>query len=247
MSDFEDVLERLLSDPSFRSALARDPQAALAGYTLADDERELLNAQLVSGPGGDRLVETRTTKSGVVGLLGPVAAAFGVASGGSTGGQSMGAAPGTESFGPRGSSESFGTSDGDGRPSEAFGTAGGPGSSMGSAPEAPKGESLGGAPTEAADYRTWVDVDGDGSWDQNRAYERADGGVDIHVDLNRDGVADFVGHDYDRDGLVDSAEFDDDSDGTMDRRMHDDTGDGWMDREEPIRRSDEGFGQAPGR
>jgi hypothetical protein len=100
-------------------------------------------------------------------------------------------------------------------------------------------------PAEAADYRTWVDVDGDGSWDRNRAYERADGGVDIHVDLNRDGVTDFVGHDYNRDGLVDEAEFDDDHDGTMDRRMYDDSGDGWMDREQPIAPDTQSFGKAP--
>jgi hypothetical protein len=165
----------------------------------------------------------------------------------------MGAAPATEGFGsgPKGS-ESFGlasddTGTGSGSsPTEAFGPAAAS-SSMGAAPEGAPGASMGSAPPEvAADYRTHVDVDGDGTWDRNRAYERADGGVDIHVDLNRDGVADFVGHDYNRDGLVDDAEFDDDLDGTMDRRMYDDTGDGWMDREKPIARDSQSFGQAPG-
>jgi hypothetical protein len=253
MNDFDDVLERLVSDPSFQAALARDPDAALAGYHLADEERELLRAQVVTGAGGDRLVEARTTKSGMAGLLGPVVAALGVASGGPSAGgtQSLGAAGGgTESFGqgPK-ASESFGSASDTGG-DEGFGTAAGGSDSMGSAPAGVKGgaDSMGEAPSlvEAADYRTSVDVDGDGSWDRNRAYERADGGVDIHVDINSDGVADFVGHDYDRDGLVDDAEFDDDLDGTMDRRMHDDTGDGWMDRETPIPRgTQQSFGQAP--
>ena len=254
MSDFEAVLERLLTDPSFQAALAHNPDAALAGYALDEEERELLNTQLVTGIGGDRFVEARTTKSGVAGLLGPVVAAFGVASGGpATGGQSRGAAPATEGFGPGPkTSESFGTASDDAgtgsgsASSEAFGPAVGSGS-IGPAPEAAPGGSMGSAPpAEAADYRTSVDADGDGSWDRNQVYERADGGVDIHVDLNRDGVADFVGHDYDRDGLVDDAEFDDDWDGTMDRVMVDDDGDGWMDREKPIARESQSFGQAPG-
>ena len=79
-----------------------------------------------------------------------------------------------------------------------------------------------------------------------RRTSAADGGVDIHVDTNRDGVVDFVGHDYDRDGLVDTADFDTDRDGVMDTRMYDDNGDGWMDREAPLSTSDQAtFGQAP--
>jgi hypothetical protein len=259
MSDFEEVLERLLSDPSFQSALATDPDTALAGYALNAEERELLGTQLTAGAGGDRLVETRTTKSGVAGLLGPVVAALGVASGGSStfssagsGAQAMGPATGSESFGAAPlNSESFGSADGEGS-NEAFGPAGGGSKGMESMGPAETGadEGMGSAPlVEAANYRTRVDVDGDGSWDANRAYERADGGVDIHVDLNRDGVADFIGHDYDRDGLVDVAEFDNDIDGVMETRMYDDTGDGWMDREETIPGQGGGdaqsFGQAP--
>ncbi len=254
MSDFEALLERLINDPSFQVALAHNPDAALAGYTLDEEELELLNAQLVTGPGGDRHVEARTTKSGMAGLLGPVVAALGVASGGPpSGGQSMGAAPATDTFGkaPK-ASESFGGasddagSGGGSGSSEAFGPAAGS-DSLGPAPEGAPGASMGSAPpAEAADYRTSVDVDGDGAWDRSRAFERADGGVDIHVDINRDGVVDFVGHDYDRDGLVDDAEFDDDLDGTMDRRMYDDDGDGWMDREKPIARESQSLGQAPG-
>jgi hypothetical protein len=105
-------------------------------------------------------------------------------------------------------------------------------------------------PTEAVGYHTSVDVDGDGRWDATTAYERADGGVDIHADLNRDGVADFVGHDDNRDGLVDSADYDTDGDGVLDTRMYDDNGDGWMDRSAPLPgqpqpQQHETFGQAP--
>jgi hypothetical protein len=258
MSDLETVMERLLTDPSFSSALAANPDAALRGYTLSSEERELLSSQLDLGDGAERLVETRTTKSGVAGLLGPVVAALGVAGGGSfgsaggSGNQSLGAAPGpgSDSFGnapnPAGGSESFGAA-GDG--SEAFGTAENPTETMG---EAGTGtDAFGSAEVEAKDYRTHVDVDGDGAWDRNTAFERADGGVDIRVDLNRDGIVDFVGHDYDRDGLVDVAEFDNDLDGVMDTRMYDETGDGWMDRSEPISsgkaapEDSDGFGSPP--
>ena len=51
MSDFEAVLERLLGDPGFQSALASDPSRALSGYTLSDEERELLHTQVASGAG----------------------------------------------------------------------------------------------------------------------------------------------------------------------------------------------------
>ena len=116
-------------------------------------------------------------------------------------------------------------------------------------------QGLGDAPgpdlVEATDYRTWVDVDGDGTWDAHTAYERTDGGVDIHVDIDHDGRVDFIGHDVDRDGLVDSAEYDTDRDGAMDTRMVDDNGDGWLDRRESIEPPDDdpkapqSFGNAP--
>src|SRR3954468_4451314 len=101
MSDFDTVLERLVVDPGFQAALAANPAAALQGYQLAPEERELLGAQVVAGSGADRTVELRTSKSGVVGLLGPVAAAFGVAA---AAGQS-GSGPVHQSFG--GPTETF--------------------------------------------------------------------------------------------------------------------------------------------
>ncbi|MEO3744365.1 hypothetical protein [Plantactinospora sp. B5E13] len=79
-------------------------------------------------------------------------------------------------------------------------------------------------------YRTRVDVDGDGDWDRHTLRGRADGGVDILVDADRDGRTDFVGHDLDADGLVEISEYDRDRDGFFEKRMYDDDGDGWMDR-----------------
>ena len=233
MSDLEAVLERLLTDPVFQGALARNPEIALAGYTLSAEDRELLGVPLVSGPGEERTVEMRTTKSGVVGMLGPVASAFGVATGG---GQVLGSAPGTSTLGSApGSMDTFGhapRSDGAGTlgsaapPTETFGAVK-PTETFGAVVNS---DAIGAAPTVAANYSTRVDVDGDGSWDANTAYERAGGGVDIQADMNHDGVADFVGHDDNRDGLVDSADYDGDGDGVLDTRRYDDNGDGWMDR-----------------
>src|SRR5262245_20438773 len=119
MTDFDDVLERLLVDPAFKAAMARDPQAALHGYRLDDSERELLTTQFVTGDSGDRTVETRANKSGVVGLVGPVAAALGVAASGfGSGGQPevhggggshrFGLAPGHDEFGSAPKAGSFG-------------------------------------------------------------------------------------------------------------------------------------------
>jgi len=228
MRDFDVVLERLLTEEGFQRALAADPVGALRGYELTADERQLLHSQLDLGSGEERTVEMRANKSGVIGLLGPVAAAFGVVAApggavtGAGAGQTLGSAPLA--------SESFGAS-GDGH-HEVMGAAS-PSEAMGSAPgQSP--ELLGSAPVQATGYHTRVDVNGDGTWDRHVDYERDDGGVDIHVDMNRDGVADFIGHDVDRDGLVDSADYDRNFDGVMDVRMYDDTGDGWLDRREKL-------------
>jgi hypothetical protein len=170
------------------------------------------------------------TSPGVAGLLGPVVASFGVAAGS----QTIGSAPGGGAFGSAPTArEAIGPAArgpetvGEAGPVESVGRAAGQGTS-----------SLGSAPTEPVDYSTRVDVNGDGLWDDHRAYERADGGVDIHADVDHDGVVNFIGHDYDRDGLIEMAEFDDNLDGVMDIRMYDETGDGWMDRREAI--GDEG-------
>ena len=64
MTDFDTVLERLLTEPAFPAALAADPAGALAGYRLSPDEVELLRSQVSFGDAGDRAVETRTSKAG---------------------------------------------------------------------------------------------------------------------------------------------------------------------------------------
>jgi hypothetical protein len=230
MSDFDDVLERLLNDPTFQARLAADPQSALAGYHLDDEERELLGAHLAVGDGADRTVEIRTSKSGIVGMLGPVLSAFGVAAGGGSGSggpnESMGHAPGGND--PR---ETFGHSPAH-KVTESLGSAPSPTQSMGH-PGDPQPD-IGSGPPLASDYHTHVDADGDGRWDSYTAYQRSDGGVDVTVDMDGDGRVDFVGHDINRDGLIDSADFDNDHDGTFETRMYDDSGDGWMDREERV-------------
>lgn len=69
MADIDDVLERVVTDATFRSELARDPGAALAAYDLSKSDLELLAGSLDSGDDAQRGVEQRTSKSAVVGLL----------------------------------------------------------------------------------------------------------------------------------------------------------------------------------
>ena len=224
MSDFDEVLERLVTDPVFQAALRADPEAALRPYRLEPQERQLLAAQLDLGSGADHAVEERVSKSGVFGLVGPVVSGLGL-------GAAASAPAGAQVYGevPSQASGLFGVARDD--PSEVvarvgeatpeaqgvLGTVGGP---------APLGST-------AVDYHTWVDADGDGRGDAYRAVERGDGGVDIYVDQDGDRVVDFIGHDYDRDGLVDNADYDRDRDGVFDTRMEDVDGDGWLDRSTP--------------
>jgi hypothetical protein len=210
MTDFDTVLERLLGDAGFQAALARDPAAALRGYHLSDEEREVLRAQLVTDAGDHGSVETRTSKSGLVGLFAPIAGAVGMAAASYSSGHST-----------VGSALSDGGSSG-GAPggNAGIGSAGG-------------AESIGSA-TSGTVYHTAVDVNGDGHWDGYVARPRADGGYDVVVDMDHDGRADFIGHDVNGDGLIDSAEYDTNLDGRMDTRMFDDNGDGWLDRTEEI-------------
>jgi hypothetical protein len=99
------------------------------------------------------------------------------------------------------------------------------------------------------EYHTRVDADGDGRWDRFTAVDRGDGGVDLVVDRNNDGRAEFVGHDVDRDGLIDEASTDTDGDGRLDARWVDGDGDGWLDRRiampEPERGAMSGIGERP--
>jgi len=251
MSDFDTVLERLLTDGAFKSALAADPAAALAGYQLSDDEVELLRSQVSADLGGDRTVEIRTSKASMAGLLG----AFGGI------GLSGNAAPADAPVLGRGVAQV---------PQEHFGPTVNTG--LGEVPHAQAGwtgpDGVGGGhfgpveggghfgpvedgpdpaphygPVEGAEgrvpagpgdqpavgYHPHIDADGDGKWDQYTAVRHADGSVDVYEDRNRDGRIDFIGHDRDANGLVESTEYDKNFDGTTDYRMTDVNGDGWMD------------------
>ena len=175
MSDFDAALERLLTDPSFAAALAADPDRALAGYRLDPAESVLLRSQVTADTSSAAAaVEARTTKSSTFGLFSSLgdlagAAAAGVADAvagpGAT--QGLGDAPAA-----RGSGGSAPVRTG-----------------LGDAPRAGLGAR---DPYAAAaeGYRNRVDADGDGTWDRAAYRGRADGGVDILVDLNGDGRAD---------------------------------------------------------
>jgi hypothetical protein len=85
-------------------------------------------------------------------------------------------------------------------------------------------------------YHTRVDWDGDGKWDEHTYSARSDGGVDIVVDANHDGRADFVGVDHDRDGLIDESYVDTNRDGVLDAHYVDVNRDGWLDKRVPMDR-----------
>jgi hypothetical protein len=253
MSDFDVVLERLLSEPAFAAALATDPGAALSGYQLGPDEVELLRSQVSTDAGGGlTAVETRTNKSSTFGLfsavldvghslsagdgaLGPVAAAGSGAGGaaqhvvGAT--QGFGDAPGGAGAGHEGwvptARSGFGAA-----PDQDASTG------FGSAPTSPL-ENVGQAFGQAEHimppqgYHPHIDANGDGHWDQATFIGTKNDGVEIFVDVNHDGHPDFVGHDTNSDGLVDYADYDKNDDGIFEKRMYDDNGDGWLDRTVP--------------
>ena len=68
MAGIDEALERLVTDPEFRTALQNDPAQALGGYDLTAADIELLATQL-DDAGGDHSVEERTSKSALLGLL----------------------------------------------------------------------------------------------------------------------------------------------------------------------------------
>jgi hypothetical protein len=220
MSDFDDVLERLLTEPAFAAALADDPDVALAGYRLDASEVQLLRSQVVGDTGADvAKVETRTNKSSTFGLLAPFAALGGVVDqfgqhladhGGGAVRQGMGDAPARQGLG-------------DARARQGLGAA--PHQGLGEPSRGPA-EPLAAPPG----YHNRVDADGDGHWDRATYRGGDDGGADILVDLNSDGRTDFIGHDVDLDNKVDYADYDTDADGVFDKRMYDDDNDGWLDR-----------------
>jgi hypothetical protein len=264
MSDFDTVLERLLSDAPFAAALAADPSAALAGYRLDADEAALLRSQVTGDAGGNSAVEERTSKSSTFGLLSPIMALGGIvdsladtvravpATQGFAPVQGLGAGPLADT--PPGAVSGFGAAPGLyrsgaytsglgaggvlpesvvpvartglGGPVSTSGLGDAPRSGFGSHPVAAQPEEI--APPKG--YHNRVDADGDGTWDRSTLRGRADGGVDILVDLDGDGKTDFIGHDVDADRTVDSADYDKNHDGFFEKRMYDDDGDGWLDR-----------------
>lgn len=243
--DFEAALERLLTDPSFAAELAGDPDRALAGYRLDEGESGLLRSQVVPDTSSDTAgVEERTTKSSTFGLMSSLGdwAEFGTAAGiaatratdalgDPAAAQGLGAAP--EAWGSGGMAEvRTGLGDAPERDLDGLPVVSG----LGDAPQTGLGDAGGDGTAEPRElappkgYRNKVDADGDGTWDRATYRGRKDGGVDILVDLNRDGHADFIGHDVDKDRVVDSADYDKDHDGVFEKRMYDDDGDGWLDR-----------------
>jgi hypothetical protein len=292
MSDFDAVLERLLTDPSFQALLAADPAGALDGYRLDAGEVELLRQQVSADPGASAaVVEDRVSKSSTFGLFssfsGLGAASDTIGAGMARqgfGSAPMDAAPGSGVKDSLGEWSEFGSAagaaargaahypatEGFGSAPGAWGAGGGEltaRSGLGSAPgldgtpdldglpavsrlgDAPHkgfgdafqevGEALGSpgkGQVEAehlappSGYHNQVDADGDGHLDKATYRGREGGGVEIRVDLNRDGEADFVGVDKDLDNRVDFADYDKDHDGVFEKRMFDDDGDGWLDR-----------------
>lgn len=79
MADIDTVLERLVTDAGFRTALSEDPAQALSGYDLGKDDLELLASSLDDGDTGQRGVEQRTSKSAVLGLLASLSSGGGAA------------------------------------------------------------------------------------------------------------------------------------------------------------------------
>ncbi len=64
---FEEIIERAGKDPAFRQLLLDDPQKALKGYAVTDDEREMLTnldeTQIDKFAGG---LGDRTTKGSFI-------------------------------------------------------------------------------------------------------------------------------------------------------------------------------------
>jgi hypothetical protein len=224
MSDFDTVLERLVTDPAFADALAADPVAALAGYRLGADEVALLRSQVSTGDGGNRSVEERTSKASMAGLLGSLGGLSGLGHQHATVvGRDLAPHP-HEQFAPD-ARTGFAPNDEAPSPYDANPYGASPAGETAS----PAGETAHPADQPATDYHARIDADGDGHWDRYTAVRRGDGGVDVYEDRNGDGRVDFVGHDANGDGILESADYDENFDGSTETHMTDTNGDGWMD------------------
>jgi len=259
MSDFDDVLERLIGDPGFRAALAADPGGTLSRYDLSADERDLLHSQYSADPGGYGGMEERASKASLFGLIGPLAGMTGLSgtplSGHELAGGVQAGAGHLASGDPGpvadqglvpvgGSGAGQGLYPVDGGAQQGLDPVGGAADSglypvgtgdaaSGLYPVGTGGDADSGLTDlgdhTPVDYHPHIDADGDGRWDQYTAVQHADGSVDISVDRNHDGMVDFIGHDRDGDGLVDSADYDEDFNGTFETHLRDLNGDGWLD------------------
>jgi hypothetical protein len=207
MSDFDAVLERLVTDPEFARALAADPAAALAGYRLDADEVALLRSQVSTGDSGERRVEERTSKASMMGLLGSLGG-IGVGHG-----NPVGRVVPHGHFAADAPRSGFGPVDDAPNPYDT----------------PPPAEVAHPVDQPATDYHARVDADGNGRWDQYTAVRHADGSVDVSEDRNGDGRVDFIGHDANGDGILESADYDENFDGNLETHMTDKNGDGWMD------------------
>jgi hypothetical protein len=259
VSDFDVALERLVSDPAFREALAADPQRALAGYRLSPDELEVLTSQLDTGSGGQRHVEQRTSKASLFGLLSPMSGAGGFladGSGGSFGADAhsgasfgadvhSGASFGADvhsgaSFGADAhSGASFGA---DAHSGASFGPGATSGASFGAEEYQPRHSSgLGETVARAGDYMSDGGVDEPVLDDSGQAYHtrvdaNGDGRWDQFTTIDRGGRGVDLAVDRNHDGRVDWVGHDLDRDGLIDQASVDHDYDGtletrWVDRD----------------
>lgn len=77
MADIDDVMERIVNDPSFRGALRGDPRRALDTYDLSPTDLQLLATAITDAPGTRGAVEGRQSRSAMVGMLGQLLDAAG--------------------------------------------------------------------------------------------------------------------------------------------------------------------------
>jgi hypothetical protein len=101
MSGLDDVLERLVNEPTFRDRLYDDPAGALAGYELSADDLEML-ATTVDGNSTETGVETRTSKSTLTAMFSELFGLFGAQTGGTGAPETMAGhmKGGTDAFAP---------------------------------------------------------------------------------------------------------------------------------------------------
>jgi hypothetical protein len=249
------VLERLVVDPAFASALASDPGLALASYALSDDEIALLHTQVGAGPATEHAVETRANQSSTFGLLGSLGGLLADGGGPSGLGRAattgFGAVAGHAGLGPAGvDGASFGPY------AQAEGTHGSMGGLSGFGDEIGQGLSEttpagvdgfgpapgGGAGTAGLGAAPAGGEAGLGAAPPEPVSAAPPAGYHTRVDVDGDGDWDrhvLLGRgdrgvdilvDNDRDGRVDFVGHDTDADGLVDSADYDKDGDGFFEK-----------------